>query len=162
MFTIGKLADAAGTTTDTIRFYEREGLLRPAGRSGSSYRLYDQEAVTRLRFVRHAQACGFTLAEVRDLLALRQREGACCGDVRTQALEKQRQLQAQIRTLQAMSATLDHLIADCTEVTSPIADCPIVAAFDAALTTQGFPDGPQGAAQARRGSMTLKARRVPG
>ena len=81
MFTIGKLADFSDTTTDTIRFYEREGLLKPAGRNDSRYRLYDHDAVTRLRFIRHAQACGFTLAEVRDLLALRQREGACCGDV---------------------------------------------------------------------------------
>ncbi len=133
MFTIGRLADAADTTADTIRFYEREGLLQPAGRTDSSYRLYDQDAVIRLRFIRHAQACGFTLAEVRELLALRQREGACCGEVRTQALEKQRQLAAKIRSLQAMSAALDRLIADCTQAAKPIAACPILAAFDEAL-----------------------------
>ena len=157
MFTIGKLADATETTADTIRFYEREGLLQPAGRSDSSYRLYDQDAVIRLRFIRHAQACGFTLAEVRDLLALRRRKGACCGDVRAQALEKQRQLETQIRTLQTMSTALERLIADCTQETDPISACPILAAFDAALTTHSPPKGSQRTtSRARRGSEPLR------
>jgi DNA-binding transcriptional MerR regulator len=154
MFTIGKLADTTDTTADTIRFYEREGLLQPAGRNDSSYRLYDQDAVTRLRFIRHAQACGFTLAEVRDLLALRQREGACCGDVRAQALEKQRQLKIQIKTLQTMSTTLERLIVDCTDEANPISACPILAAFDATLTTSGFPKGIQSTSRARRKPIT--------
>lgn len=136
MLTIGRLADATDTTADTIRFYEREGLLQPAGRSDSSYRLYEKDAVLRLRFIRHAQACGFTLAEVRELLALRQREGACCGEVRAQAVEKQHQLETKIRTLQAMSAVLDRLIADCTQAAEPVAACPILAAFDKALIEQ--------------------------
>jgi MerR family Zn(II)-responsive transcriptional regulator of zntA len=136
MFTIGKLADATDTTADTIRFYEREGLLQPAGRSDSSYRLYDEDAVLRLRFIRHAQACGFTLSEVRDLLALRQREGACCGEVRAQALDKQRQLETKIRTLQAMSAALNRLIAGCNQAAEPVTACPILAAFDQVLMAQ--------------------------
>lgn len=139
MLTIGRLADATDTTADTIRFYEREGLLQPAGRSDSSYRLYDKDAVIRLRFIRHAQACGFTLAEVRELLALRQREGACCGDVKARALEKRRQLASKIRTLQTMSTALDRLIEDCPQATEPVAACSILSAFDEALTAHSSP-----------------------
>lgn len=66
--TIGELAKAAGVPVSTVRYYEREGILRPAGRSVSNYRLYSQEAVERLRFIRAAQATGFALDDVRELL----------------------------------------------------------------------------------------------
>ena len=64
MFTIGELAKAARVPTSTVRYYEREGILRPAGRSSSNYRLYAKEDIERLRFIRGAQATGFTLRDV--------------------------------------------------------------------------------------------------
>jgi DNA-binding transcriptional MerR regulator len=67
MFTIGKLADIAGVSSDTLRYYEREGLIEPAGKSPGGYRLYDKDSARRLRFIRHAQQCGFTLSEIREL-----------------------------------------------------------------------------------------------
>ena len=146
MLTIGQLATATETTPDTLRYYEREGLICPAARSASRYRLYEPDAVMRLRFIKHAQACGFTLTEIRELLALRTRPGACCGEVRVQALDKQRQLQTKIRTLKAMSAALGQLIADCAQPTEAIVACPILAAFDRALT-----DVPGSAASPRAG-----------
>jgi MerR family mercuric resistance operon transcriptional regulator len=66
--TIGALAKAGGIPTSTVRYYERAGLLRPTRRSGSNYRLYSDEDLRRLRFVRAAQATGFTLADIRQLL----------------------------------------------------------------------------------------------
>src|SRR5262249_29478672 len=93
MLTIGKLAAAAGVRSDTLRYYEREGLIEPAGKSPAGYRLYDQESARRLRFIRQAQHCGFTLAEIRGLLVLRGRDAARCGDVRQRAIEKKRQLE---------------------------------------------------------------------
>jgi MerR family mercuric resistance operon transcriptional regulator len=66
--TIGELAKAAGVPVSTVRYYEREGILRPAGRSVSNYRLYSQDDVERLRFIRAAQATGFALDDVRELL----------------------------------------------------------------------------------------------
>lgn len=134
MLTIGQLAAATDTTADTLRYYEREGLICPDARSESRYRLYERDAMVRLRFIKHAQACGFTLTEIRELLALRTRSDACCGEVRVQALDKQRQLQAKIRTLKAMSAALGQLIADCAQPEEAIVACPIMAAFDRALT----------------------------
>jgi DNA-binding transcriptional MerR regulator len=136
VFTIGKLAGAAHISADTLRYYEREGLLEPAGRTASSYRLYDSDAIARVRFIRHAQACGFTLLEIRELLALRARTSACCADVRTQAIEKKLQLERRIRALKAMSKALDGLIADCAR-DAPIAACPILAAFEAAIGPAG-------------------------
>ncbi len=68
LFTIGELAKSAKVPTSTVRYYEREGILKPSGRSASNYRLYSQEDLYRLRFIRSAQATGFTLADVTVLL----------------------------------------------------------------------------------------------
>lgn len=133
MFTIGKLARAAQVSADALRFYEREGLIAPAGRSATHYRLFDGEAITRVRFIRHAQACGFTLPEIRDLLSLKTETAACCADVRVQAVEKKLQLEAKIRAMQSMSDALTQLITDCSGGGEPVAACPILAAFERAV-----------------------------
>lgn len=131
MLTIGKLAKAGDISPDALRYYEREGLLAPATKTDSGYRLYGEDAVRRVRFIQHAQACGFTLAEIRELLHLRQSDRACCDDVRSRAVEKKLQLAAKIRAMQAMSAALDVLIAECAGGAMPVDDCPILAALEA-------------------------------
>ena len=135
MFTIGKLARIADVSSDTLRYYEREGLIEPAGKSPAGYRLYDQDSARRLRFIKQAQHCGFTLAEIRELLVLRRRDAACCGDVRKRAIEKKRQLESKIRSMRAMSKALDRLIADCVDETQPVDECAILAAFERPATT---------------------------
>src|SRR5262245_53210112 len=82
MLTIGRLAAAFHVSIDTLRHYEREGLLKPESKTGSGYRLYGEETLQRMRFIKHAQNCGFTLAEVRRFLDLKHQNGACCEDVR--------------------------------------------------------------------------------
>lgn len=130
MLTIGKLARAADISPDALRYYEREGLLLPAGKTDGGYRLYGEDAVRRVRFIQHAQCCGFTLTEIRELLHLRQTDHACCDDVRSKAIEKKLQLASKIRAMQAMSAALDHLIAECAGGSLPLDDCPILAALE--------------------------------
>lgn len=130
MLTIGKLAALAKTSTDTLRYYEREGLIEPADRSGSGYRLYDKESARRINFIKQAQHCGFTLTEIRDLLALRRRNAACCGDVRTRAIEKKLQLEHKIKAMKSMSKALDQLIVDCADEAQPIGECTILAALE--------------------------------
>lgn len=137
MLTIGKLAKAGDISPDALRYYEREGLLIPASKTESGYRLYGEEAVRRVRFIQHAQACGFTLVEIRELLHLRQSEDACCDDVRSRAVEKKLQLAAKIRTMQAMSAALDRLIAECADGTQSVDDCPILAALEQVDADEG-------------------------
>src|SRR5271169_6859313 len=74
---IGKAAQVAGVSVDTIRFYQKIGLIKIAGRSAGGYRLFDGEDIHDLTFVRHAQELGFSLTEIRELLALRQKHHAC-------------------------------------------------------------------------------------
>jgi len=135
MLTIGKLAALADVRADTLRYYERQGLIAPAGKSPVGYRLYDRNSARRLRFIKQAQHCGFTLAEIRELLVLRAHDAACCGDVRKRAIEKRRQLQGKIRSMRAMSKVLDRLIADCVDEAQPVEECTILAAFERPETT---------------------------
>lgn len=88
MLTIGKVAELSGISTDTIRYYEKEKLLKPQQKSDAGYRLYDDRAVRRLRFIKQARHCGFTLVEILQLLSLQTVESSCCSDVRKLAVEK--------------------------------------------------------------------------
>jgi DNA-binding transcriptional MerR regulator len=80
--TIGNLARDAGIPASTIRYYEREGLIRPEERTQGNYRVFGREALERLRFIRAAQATGFTLADIKTLLAYRDGKLVPCKDVR--------------------------------------------------------------------------------
>lgn len=129
MLTIGKLAAMAEVTADSLRFYEREGLISPASKSNAGYRLYEENAVERLRFIARAKQCGFTLAEIQELLTVQSMKSACCSDVRRQIIEKKLQLEGRIKAMKAMSETLDILIADCGTNDGPVAECPILNAL---------------------------------
>ena len=130
MLTIGKFAMLAGTTANALRFYEREGLFPPASKGDNGYRLYPENAARRVHFIRQAQQCGFTLAEIRELLTLPQRASACCSDVRKFAIERKLALEAKIKLMKAMSAELDVLIRDCVDDGHSIADCSILNALN--------------------------------
>lgn len=138
MLTIGKLAQATGVTPDTLRYYEREGLLAVPIKSEAGYRHYGPDAQHRVQFIKQAQNCGFTLAEITELLALRASDSACCGDVRLRALEKKLQLEAKIRALKTMSNALDGLISECVSgaASHPVGECPILAAFGRTVIEQ--------------------------
>ena len=130
LLTVGKVARLATVSADTVRFYEKEGLLAPARKSPAGYRLYGSDTVRRLNFIKHAQDCGFSLAEVRELLTLRAAEDACCTDVKSVAVHKKLLIENKIRTLQAMSQALSELIARCDGGQLPLDACPILAALD--------------------------------
>lgn len=130
--TIGKIATLAKVSTDTLRYYERECLIEPTTKSDGGYRLYDHDALRRIHFIKQAQQCGFTLAEIRALLTLRQSDAACCHDVRRLALEKRLQLEAKIKAMKVMSKALHNLIEACSVDSRPLDDCPILAALERA------------------------------
>ena len=134
MLTIGRVAAQAGTTPDTLRYYEREGLLPRATKGANGYRLYPPAAVTQLVFIRQAQACGFSLAEIRQLQAMPTLEDACCADVRQLAIDKKRELQIKVALMQSMVKELDLLITDCAARERPMVDCPILRKFQQAPT----------------------------
>lgn len=133
MFTIGRTARMAGVSADTLRYYETEGLLAPTSKTTAGYRLYDNDAVRRIRFVKHAQACGFTLSDIKELLTLKSKDSACCEDVRSLVVEKKLRIEHKLKTLQAMSRALDSLIHSCDGGRSPTDDCPILGALDDSL-----------------------------
>jgi len=136
MYAIGKLAQYVGVSTDTVRYYEKEGLLAPTRKTEAGYRLYDEDAIRRLRFIRQAQQCGFSLSEIGELLALKNSDAACCKDVRSVAIGKKLQLEHKIRALQLMSQALSELITTCTDDASSLDACPILAALESSVAKQ--------------------------
>ena len=127
--TIGRLAREAGVNLETVRYYERRGLLPRPPRSASGYRLFPVEAARRLRFIRRAQELGFSLGEIRELLSLRMSATARSTDVRSRAEAKIADIDAKIRSLDSMKRTLRNLTNAC-EGCGPIAACPILESLD--------------------------------
>lgn len=126
--TIGRLAKAAGVGVETVRFYERKGLMDAPARKASGYRQYDARAVERIRFIRSAQQVGFTLNEIHELLDLRDDKDARRGDVRERASAKIVDINEKLRELTAMRTALSTLLASC-EGDGPAAGCPIITSF---------------------------------
>ena len=127
--TIGKVAKQAGVNIDTLRYYEREGVIAEPVRNGSNYRVYSADTVLRVRFVKRAQELGFSLAEIKELLELRISEEASCADVRNQARAKIEYLDGKISSLRAMRRALSKLVAECSGQ-GPVSECPILDALD--------------------------------
>ncbi|URX61204.1 heavy metal-responsive transcriptional regulator [Luteibacter anthropi] len=126
--TIGRIAQSAGVAIDTIRFYEREGLLPEPRRRASGYREYDEGAVSRLRFIRRAKDLGFTLDEIRELLALSaDRHGGVEG-VRERAAARLKAIDERIVELQRVRDGLSELVDACPGHGAP-EDCPILKAL---------------------------------
>lgn len=104
--TISELAGQAGVSPDTLRYYERRGLLRPPARSTSGYRLYDEAVIERLRFIKNAQRIGLRLDDVKELLEISDR-GACpCGHTATVLERRLKDLDEELRHLRVMRRDL--------------------------------------------------------
>jgi MerR family copper efflux transcriptional regulator len=129
-FTIGEVAKRAAVRIETLRYYERQGLVVRPPRSRSNYRLYPAETVRRVQFIKRAQQLGFSLKEIQELLTLRAAPQAQCADVRERALAKIYEIEGKVRTLQAMHMALTRLVAACAGQ-GYITDCPILEALDA-------------------------------
>jgi MerR family mercuric resistance operon transcriptional regulator len=128
--TIGRLAREGQVNVETIRYYERRGLLPRPPRQPSGYRMFPPSAVQVLRFVKTAQVLGFSLKEIKELLALRIQPGRSCADVRGRAERKIGEIDQKIRTLQSMRKALVRLAAACSG-RGPVSDCPILESLEA-------------------------------
>lgn len=125
-FKIGELAAAAGVRRDTIRYYERTGLLPVPGRTGANYRVYGDADLQRLNFIRSAQELGFTLSETSELLALKTSDTAKASAVLEITLEKIRDAEDRIQRLSDIRDVLRDLAEDC-PADVPVSNCPILA-----------------------------------
>lgn len=121
--TIGKLAQVAGSSVETIRYYQRRGLLDEPAKLGGGHRRYSAEVAKRLRFIKRAQALGFTLAEVGGLLTLD--EAGACIETRTIAARKLSLIELKLADLVAMRDALGELVRQC-DSGDGVATCPII------------------------------------
>ena len=122
---IGQLARQAGVAIDTVRYYERQGLLPPPQRRASGYRQYGEQDISRLRFIRRAKDLGFSLQEIQDLLRLNGNRSADRAEVRALAQQRLAGIERKIRELDAMRAALADLVGQCAGHGS-LEDCPII------------------------------------
>jgi MerR family mercuric resistance operon transcriptional regulator len=125
--TIGALAEAAGVGVETIRYYQRRGLLPEPARQSGSIRRYGQPVAARLRFIRRAQELGFTLDEIAGLLKLQ--DGTDRGAIRRIARARLEQVESRIADLDRIRRALHHVIHDC-EHAPGAPRCPIIEAID--------------------------------
>ena len=123
--TIGKLARAAGTHVETIRYYQRCGLVPVPARANGRVRRYPAEVLARLSFIRRARDLGFSLADVKQLLRLERSPG--CRDARSLAARKLATVEERIADLQRIRGSLRALVAQCDAGSGR--DCPIISAF---------------------------------
>jgi DNA-binding transcriptional MerR regulator len=110
MYTIGRLATRAKINADSIRFYERQGILSPATKTDSGYRLYTDDAVRRIAFVKRAQQCGFSLAEIRELLHMYSGDPSARRNGYSLAAQKHEEIQQMLEALHEMSEALSCLL----------------------------------------------------
>ena len=122
---IGKLAQQGGVNIQTIRYYERRGLLPKPRRSSGGYRLYDGDTVRRLGFIGKAQQLGFSLNEIGELLSLRMQPGTTCADIREKTRQKIAVVDARIADLTRIRGALMKLAASC-RGRGPASACPIL------------------------------------
>ena len=127
--TRGEAARRAGVGVETIRFYERKGLLGITPKDSSGYRRFGEGDISRIRFIRRAKELGFSLSEIRELLDLRVGKGRTCEEVRARAEEKMRDIAQRIESLKKMDSALRRLAALCTRG-GPSGDCPLLDALE--------------------------------
>ena len=141
VLTIGRAARAAGVNVETIRFYERRGLIaQPRKPDGHGYRQYAPEIVARIRFIRKGQELGFSLREIEDLLSLETNLTADCGDVRARATAKIEDVNRKIAELERMRAALEQVVAACPGCGAPLRNCSIMEALGSSPSS-GQEDG---------------------
>lgn len=126
---IGEVAKSSGVSIETIRYYEREGLLAAAERKESGYRVFNQDHVRRLRFIQKAKTLGFSLREISELLSIREDPKGSSREVKALARAKLVDIEEKIRVLQRMKRSLKPLVDSCPGQGAKSA-CPILEALD--------------------------------
>ncbi len=131
--TVGKLAKAAGVNSETVRFYERVGILPPPEKSASGYRVYTEQSVKRLQFVCRAKALGFSLEEIKGLLALYQKPDTDCEVICEQAQLKCKDIEQRIADLTRIKDALKKLEKDCPGGNKSLDECTITQCLNSEL-----------------------------
>jgi len=133
--TIGRLAKQAGLGIETVRFYERQGLIAPPPRTDSNYRIYPEAEVDRLKFIKRAKDLGFTLKEIKELFELQHDPHATKADIKNRTLAKIREIEERVSDLTRIKTALEHLASSC-DGHGPLEGCPILEALDSGSNKQ--------------------------
>jgi MerR family mercuric resistance operon transcriptional regulator len=122
---IGKVAKQVGITVEAIRFYEKQGLVKPPGRNESGYRDYPEDVVGHVSFIKRAKELGFSLKEIKELMALQSIPGTSCSEVKGQAEAKIMDIEQKVEDLQRIKRALADLVSACPGQ-GPLSSCPII------------------------------------
>ena len=133
VYSIGQVAKQSGVSVETVRYYEKEGLLEVPERKESGYRQFKGDAIARLSFIQQAKKLGFSLKDIGELLSIKSDANTVCNDVKQLSQEKLVNIENKIKMLQRMRKSLKKLIDVCPGQ-APINDCPILDA----LQKKGF------------------------
>jgi MerR family mercuric resistance operon transcriptional regulator len=126
---ISQVAKRGGVNIQTVRYYERQGLLAPTSRTEAAYRIFSAESVRRIRFIKRAQELGFSLKEIKELLSLRIDAHTTQADIRKRTRAKIADVEQKILHLQAIHASLLRMAENCSGCGS-LKDCPILESLD--------------------------------
>lgn len=129
MLRIGEVAKNSQVGVETVRYYEREGLIALPKRDDSGYRQYPETVIKQIQFIQRAKSLGFSLKEIGELIRLRSTSGVSCKGVKAKANAKISDIQKKIDALERMKMALQPLVARC-KSSAPISDCPILNALD--------------------------------
>lgn len=127
---IGEVSKKLGVSQDTLRYYEKFGLFKTKSRSSSGFRYYDAETIGKIIFIRNAKKLGFSLKEIKNLLALKLNKRAKASQVRQKTEEKLNQINEKKTNLKAIEKVLKHLIRSCDDDHAPVHECPILIALE--------------------------------
>ena len=130
----GEVARKAGVNKETVRYYEKRGLIPEPDRRRSGYRIFTRRHIDQIRFIKRAQELGFTLSEIKELLELRTDEESSCSEIKKEAQEKYLDVVEKINDLKNIRDTLLELIDSCDEK-GPTSDCPILQALEGKTET---------------------------
>ena len=126
--TRGRRAKQAGLGIETVRVYERQGLIEPPPRTDSNYRIYPEEEVNRLKFIKRAKDLGFTLKEIKELLFIQHDPHATKADIKKRTVEKIEDIKKKVQDLIRIQEALEHLAGSC-DGHGPLSECPILEAL---------------------------------
>lgn len=129
LLNIGQLAKKTYVTVETLRFYEKQGLIVTPQRTDSGYRQYPPDTVKRVFFIQRAKEVGFTLKEIKELLFLRRQPGSSCTDVKLRSLEKIEEVDKKIEDLEKIKRALSQMVMRCTG-SGDLSGCPILETLD--------------------------------
>lgn len=138
----GEVATKAGVSIATLRYYERRGLIPPPSRTSSGYRAFEPETVRTVRLIKQAQALGFTLKEIHNLLSICLRADGTCADLHEAAAAKVDDLEEQIQSLSEKRTALSELLVACPkDASKPATECPVLKTLEANANEVGDGNG---------------------